>query len=162
MFMKKDTFSTQMERKEKGRRIDKDTFLIPSTLSVQQEMSSLLSIKEKGDHLICCSMILFHPPPHPHPHLWGFASFCSCMFDAFLPANFFHSACKQVQGSFTPPSKNCLDSHPLIPSFAKSSPTWLWDSIFLWFTLSYLTSAFFLSSSQIFPRFYPLSPYSLL
>ena len=119
--MRKDTSSTQMERKEEGRGADKAIFLSvfgrgpPPVSSVQQEMRSLLSAGEVV--------------PTPFAALWsstpptsGTLPLFLCIFNAFLPTKFFHLACKQAQDSFMHPSKISLDSHPLILYFSKSSP----------------------------------------
>lgn len=104
--------------------------------------------KQRPSHLPSCD---------PLPTLCDTASFCSSFFTDFLPTSVFHSACKQAQDSFTPPSKSSLNSHPLILSFSKPSPSWLLEHhIFLIYLI--LFDLFFLFSfSQISsPRFYLL------
>lgn len=96
-----------MEGKEEDRSTGKNTLLdVFYALHTGDETTA--ECWRSGVRLICSSVILL-PTSSP----CNLASFCSCIFDASLPINFLHSACKQAQDSFLTPK--ALDSHPLIP-----------------------------------------------
>lgn len=132
---------------------------LPFTLAITILMRLLLSsggrVGEVGGHLICSPGLLLTCTP-------AFGTlplfFFFCIFSAFLPPSFFHSAYKEALDNFTPSSKSFLHSQPLIPFFI----------IFLFCKILSMASAhhiplgyriltdlcFLFKFFSVFPRFY--------